>query len=234
MDLGIFSLSLAVSDISVSRTFYEKLGFVVVGGDEAENWLIMGNGDTKIGLFQGMFDTNVLTFVSTDVRMIQKYLKAQGVNLTSEADESTDGPAHMMLNDPDGNPILFDQHDAEFMAKIVKDRTAGTIGWVDLTVPDAENVRDFYQAVVGWTPEPVSMGDYNDYNMTKDGKPVAGVCHKRGPNKHLPSQWMVYFRVADFEAALSEVTAWGGKIIFSRERYAVIEDPTGAVCALMG
>ena len=122
MELGAFSISLAVKDLEASRTFYEKLGFRVFGGDAAQNWLILKNGDHVIGLFQGMFDKNILTFnpgwdsnarkldTFTDVRELQKQLKAQGVEFMSEADESTTGPASFMVLDPDGNPILVDQH----------------------------------------------------------------------------------------------------------------------------
>lgn len=122
MELGAFSISLTVKDIEASKAFYEKLGFQAVGGEIAHNWLILKNGDHVIGLFQGMFDKNILTFnpgwnqnaqkldTFTDVRELQRQLKAQGVALLSEADESTTGPASIMLMDPDGNPILIDQH----------------------------------------------------------------------------------------------------------------------------
>ncbi len=122
MNLGSFSVSLAVKDISKSRTFYEKLGFEVAGGVEQDNWLILRNGPHVIGLFQGMFERNILTFnpgwdqdgVETasfdDVRDIQRHLKRQGVALSSEADEDSTGPASLMLTDPDGNQILIDQH----------------------------------------------------------------------------------------------------------------------------
>ncbi|MBD3402365.1 VOC family protein [candidate division GN15 bacterium] len=122
MQLGNFSVSLAVKDLNASRDFYETLGFSVFGGDPAQNWLIMKNGDCTIGLFQGMFDKNILTFNPgwdtdtnkldnfTDVRELQRQLKAKGVTLTTEADESTTGPASFVLVDPDGNPILVDQH----------------------------------------------------------------------------------------------------------------------------
>ena len=122
MELGAFSVSLNVKDIQASKSFYEKLGFEVFGGDEAQHWLIMKNGDHVIGLFQGMFERNILTFnpgwdqdaqeldTFTDVRDIQRALKAQGVPLESEADEGTEGPASFIVVDPDGNPILFDQH----------------------------------------------------------------------------------------------------------------------------
>jgi catechol 2,3-dioxygenase-like lactoylglutathione lyase family enzyme len=122
MDLGAFSLSLAVKDIAVSKAFYEKLGFVQRGGDVARNWAVMKSGDTVIGLFQGMFDKNIITFSPgwdhdarevadyEDVREIQKALKAKGVALLTEADEGTKGPAHFTLQDPDGNQILFDQY----------------------------------------------------------------------------------------------------------------------------
>jgi hypothetical protein len=122
MDLGAFSISLNVKDIQISKEFYEKLGFKVFAGDMAQNWLIMKNGDHTIGLFQGMFEKNILTFNPgwdknaqpldefTDVRVLQKELKARDIKIESEADESTTGPASFMITDPDGNPILFDQH----------------------------------------------------------------------------------------------------------------------------
>ena len=122
MELGAFSISLAVKDIHASKAFYEKLGFKVFGGDISQNWVILKNGEHVVGLFQGMFEKNMLTFnpgwnqdaqnldTFTDVRELQRELKAQGVELINEADESTTGPAHMMLMDPDGNPILLDQH----------------------------------------------------------------------------------------------------------------------------
>ena len=122
MELGAFSISLAVKDILASKAFYEKLGFREFHGDISQNWLIMKNGDTVLGLFQGMFEKNILTFnpgwdsnaqkleTFTDVRELQRQLKAQGVEFVSEADESTTGPASFIAVDPDGNPILVDQH----------------------------------------------------------------------------------------------------------------------------
>ena len=122
MELGAFSISLAVKNIEASKLFYAKLGFTVMGGNQAQNWLILKNGDHVIGLFQGMFDKNILTFnpgwdqlaqpraTFTDVRELQRTLKASGVALMSEADESTAGPASFMMADPDGNTILVDQH----------------------------------------------------------------------------------------------------------------------------
>ena len=122
MELGAFSISLAVKDIEASKVFYEKLGFSVFGGDQSQNWLIMKNAENTIGLFQGMFESNIMTFnpgwnsdtstkdAFTDVREIQKKLKDEGVTLISEADEDASGPGSMMLADPDGNTILIDQH----------------------------------------------------------------------------------------------------------------------------
>ena len=122
MELGAFSISLAVEDIEASRVFYEKLGFEVVGGDASQNWQILRNGDHTIGLFQGMFERNILTFnpgwdrkgetldAFTDVRDLQGRLKAKGVQLVSEADENGKGAASFVALDPDGNPILVDQH----------------------------------------------------------------------------------------------------------------------------
>jgi len=122
MQLGAFSISLAVKDLDASRAFYEKFGFTVFAGDASMNFLILKNGDHVIGLFQGMFEKNTLTFnpgwdsnaqklsAFTDVRELQRQLKAQGVALLTEADESTTGPASFFTVDPDGNPILVDQH----------------------------------------------------------------------------------------------------------------------------
>jgi catechol 2,3-dioxygenase-like lactoylglutathione lyase family enzyme len=122
MELGAFSISLAVKDLEASRSFYAKFGFSVFGGDATQNWLILKNGDCIIGLFQGMFEKNILTFNPgwdsnaqpsasfTDVRELQRRLKAEGVQLQHEADESTTGPASFIAVDPDGNPILVDQH----------------------------------------------------------------------------------------------------------------------------
>ena len=122
MELGAFSVSLAVKDLEASRDFYEKFGFEVVGGDPSQNWQILRNGDHTIGLFQGMFEQNILTFNPgwdgeaqpldsfTDIRELQRQLKASGVVLQSEADKSSTGPASFVALDPDGNPILVDQH----------------------------------------------------------------------------------------------------------------------------
>lgn len=122
MKLGVFSLSLNVKDINASKDFYEKLGFQTLGGEINQNWLIMKNEDTIIGLFQGMFEKNILTFNPgwnsnaenlesfTDVRELQNQLKQKGIKFQTEADETTVGPAHFTIEDPDGNQILLDQH----------------------------------------------------------------------------------------------------------------------------
>ena len=122
MELGAFSISLAVKDLQASKSFYEKFGFAVFAGDASQNWLIMKNGAHAIGLFQGMFDKNIITFnpgwnsnageldTFTDVRDLQRQLKAAGVQLVTEADEATTGPASFTAVDPDGNTILVDQH----------------------------------------------------------------------------------------------------------------------------
>ena len=122
MKLGAFSVSLTVKDIKLSKLFYEQLGFTEFGGDIEQNWMIMKNGSTTIGLFQGMFDQNILTFNPgwdgnanklksfTDVRDIQQALKTKGFTMITEADETTSGPASFVIVDPDGNPILVDQH----------------------------------------------------------------------------------------------------------------------------
>ncbi len=122
MKLGVFSMSLSVKDIKASKAFYEKLGFTEFSGNIEQNWLILKNETTVIGLFQGMFEQNILTFNPgwdqnaqalesfTDVRALQKNLKNKGVTFTSEADETNSGPASFVITDPDGNAILVDQH----------------------------------------------------------------------------------------------------------------------------
>jgi catechol 2,3-dioxygenase-like lactoylglutathione lyase family enzyme len=122
VELGAFSISLAVKDIAASRAFYEQLGFSVMAGKQEENWLILSSGQSVIGLFQGMFERNILTFNPgwnqqaealeqfTDVRELQAALKAKGLSFVEEADETSTGPASFVLIDPDGNPILVDQH----------------------------------------------------------------------------------------------------------------------------
>lgn len=122
MDLGTFSISLTVKDLAASKAFYEKFGFTAFAGDASQGWLILKNGTHVIGLFQGMFEKNILTFnpgwdsnaqklaTFTDVRELQRQLRAQGVQFQQQADETTTGPASFVVVDPDGNPILFDQH----------------------------------------------------------------------------------------------------------------------------
>jgi uncharacterized protein len=114
----------------------------------------------------------------------------------------------------------------------------GTIGWIDLTVPNADELKDFYASVTGWKPEPVSMGDYNDYNMVAEGEPRAGVCHKKGENANIPSHWMIYINVADLDKSRTECESRGGKLLTDIRsaggmgRFCIIEDPAGAVCSL--
>jgi predicted enzyme related to lactoylglutathione lyase len=115
----------------------------------------------------------------------------------------------------------------------------GGIGWIDITVDDAESLRDFYAEVAGWRPENVSMGEYDDFNMTLpgSGKPAAGICHARGGNAELPAQWLIYITVADVDASAENCHALGGRVLVGPRamgggRFAVIEDPAGAVAAL--
>ena len=122
MQLGAFSISLAVKDIAASRAFDEKLGFEVFAGHQEQNWLILKHGEHLVGLFQGMFERNMLTFNPgwdqsaqplesfSDVRELQRTLKSRGLVFEAEADETSQGPAHFVLTDPDGNPVLVDQH----------------------------------------------------------------------------------------------------------------------------
>ena len=119
-------------------------------------------------------------------------------------------------------------------------KPTGSISWVDLTITDAEKIRDFYEEVVGWKHDDVSMGDYADYCMIpSEGEgPVAGICHARGTNIDLPAQWLIYITVPDADAAASKCTAMGGRVIVGPKqmgpagRYCVIQDPSGAVAAL--
>ncbi len=113
-DLGQFSISLSVADIHASSAFYQKLGFEIYDDHASDNWMILRHGSTVIGLFQGMFEKNTLTFNPSDARAIQRELKARGLTMEQEADESTTGPTYLFLVDPDGNPILIDQHDPAY------------------------------------------------------------------------------------------------------------------------
>lgn len=235
MNLGQFSISLAVKDLAASRAFYEKLGFKKYDGNEEQNWLILKAGSTVIGLFQGLFPDNIMTFNPEDGRSILKAAQSAGLSADGITNQEGEGPMNFMLTDPDGNVLLFDQHDAAYMQKL---RPKGRVVWTDLTVPDAENVRDFYKAVVGWESEDVPVADHTDYNMQSDGDTVAGICHKEGINAALPSQWLNYIRVADLDASLEAVKTHGGEVLVdprgeAGSRFAVIEDPAGAVCALM-
>jgi predicted enzyme related to lactoylglutathione lyase len=114
----------------------------------------------------------------------------------------------------------------------------GTIGWCDLTVAGAEQVRDFYANVIGWTPQECEMGGYSDYNMCSDGEPVAGVCHSRGANTGIPPVWMIYFTVANLDQSIAACEGGGGKVIFGPKemgpgaRFCIIEDPAGAAAGL--
>lgn len=113
----------------------------------------------------------------------------------------------------------------------------GTISWQDLTVADAEGVRDFYQAVVGWKPEPLSMGASSDFVMSANGTPIAGICNARGGNADLPAQWLIYITVDDLDHSIDECQRLGGSLVaaprsYGGGRYCVIKDPAGAVCAL--
>ena len=113
----------------------------------------------------------------------------------------------------------------------------GTVTWQDLTVEDAEKIRDFYQSVVGWRPEPVNVGGYSDFVMTSEGSEVAGVCHARGANAALPPVWLIYITVDDLDHSIAECERLGGSVLtaprsYGGGRYCVIKDPAGAVCAL--
>ncbi|MFQ6006202.1 MAG: VOC family protein [Woeseia sp.] len=122
---------------------------------------------------------------------------------------------------------------------MANDKNLGKIGWIDLTVADAPGIRDFYSKVTGWKPAEVSMGDYNDFNMTmpESGEPAAGICHARGGNTGLSSQWLIYITVADVESSAGSCREMGGKVIVGPKsmgggQFCVIEDPNGSVAAL--
>lgn len=118
------------------------------------------------------------------------------------------------------------------------DKSIGSIGWIDLTVTNASEVKDFYAEVIGWKPEGLSMGHYEDFNMTMNGEPKTGICHKKGPNANIPSQWMIYINVADMAASTQTVQKLGGKLLSEIKsmggygKFCIIEDPAGAVCTL--
>ena len=118
------------------------------------------------------------------------------------------------------------------------DKSIGSVGWIDLTVTNAEEVKGFYAEVIGWKPEGLSMGDYEDFNMTVEGEPKAGICHKKGPNAHIPSQWMIYINIADMTKSTQAVQKLGGKLLSEIKnipgygKFCIIEDPAGAVCTL--
>jgi predicted enzyme related to lactoylglutathione lyase len=234
MNLGNFSVSLAVKDIDASLAFYQKLGFEILDGIKEQNWLILGNGEARIGLFQGVFEENILTFNPSDVRGIQKQLLESGVELAERAEDG-EGPAYLTAQDPDGNAILVDQHDPKYMARF----KTGKTGWVDIADEQAPRLREFYSRVVGWTSEGVKVEDHEDHLMRDaTGEAAAGICRREGPNADLPAGWLVYFRVADLQAALEACRANGGAVLSESRgagdaRFAVIRDPAGNTCALM-
>ena len=233
MDLGHFSISLAVKDLAASRKFYETIGFARIDGDD-ERWLMMASGKARIGLFQQMFEQNLITFNPSDARSIENALKDAGYAIERPS-EGTEGPTHFAVRDPDGNSILVDQTDGELETTPI-----GKAGWIDLTVPDAGSLKDFYADVLGVDTSAVDMGGYNDFCVLDgNGVPAAGVCHARGKNVGLPPVWLVYFVVSDIEASIARVEANGGEVVrrppskgSGGHRYCVIRDPAGAQCAL--
>ena len=129
---------------------------------------------------------------------------------------------------------------SEESSALVPDQRHGRIDWQDLTVDNAEQVRDFYSKVAGWVSQPLSMGDYDDYVMlTPDGgSGIAGVCHRRGPNVNIPPQWLIYINVEDLDASIESAQKLGGEIVdgprqLGEGRFVVIRDPAGAVCGLI-
>ncbi len=232
MDLGPFSISLAVKDLAASRSFYETLGFSRLDGD-GERWLMMSNGKARIGLFQQMFEQNLLTFNPNDARSIETTLKEAGYTIDKPS-EGTEGPAHFSLRDPDGNMVLIDQHVAK-----PEPTPVGKVGWVDLTVDDAGALKDFYADVLRVETSEVDMGGYADFCLLDStGAPSSGICYARGKNAGLPPVWLVYFVVRDLDACMVQVEANGGKVLrrpespSSGQRFCVIQDPQGAHCAL--
>ena len=232
MDLGHFSISLAVKDLAASRRFYETFGLQVIDGD-GERWLMMASGKARVGLFQQMFEQNLITFNPADARSIEKAFNNAGYAIDKPT-EGSEGPTHFALRDPDGNSILVDQYEVKAEAPPI-----GKAGWIDLTVPDADALKAFYCDVLGVKASAVDMGGYSDYCLLDaSGAPGAGVCHARGPNTGLPPIWMVYFVVDDIEASMDRVIANGGQVlrppksVAGSSRYCVIQDPQGTTCAL--
>ena len=231
MQLGQFSISLAVKDLAASRKFYETVGFKKIDGDD-QRWLVLENGEAKIGLFEKTFEGHRLTFHPPDARALETAFREAGYPIEKPT-EGTEGPAHFTLRDPDGNTLLVDQPETPPAMPV------GKVGWVDLTVGGAEALKGFYSTVLGVSATAVDMGGYSDFALVDaKGAGAAGVCHARGPNEGLPPVWLVYFVVENLEASLARVEAQGGTVVrrppaeSGGHRYAVIRDPQGTFCAL--
>jgi predicted enzyme related to lactoylglutathione lyase len=254
----ITSVDLTVSKADEVRDFYERvIGWThsdVEMGDYSDYMMIAPDGQPtggicfKQGVNAALPSVWMVYFLVDDVNASMQTVERLGGKVLVRP-EPTASYLYAVIQDPAGATCaLFQMDEAtkEYMAphleKAAETATQpGKRAWVDLTVEDAEGVRDFYQQVLGWTPQEVPMegkgGNYNDYNMCDtDGNPVVGICHKQGGNQDIPSQWMAYFVVPDVDASVKAVEAGGGKVLTSHNmgssRMAIIQDPAGAVCSL--
>jgi uncharacterized protein len=254
----ITSVDLTVPNADEIRDFYERvIGWThsrVEMGDYADYMMIAPDGQPaggvchKQGVNAALPSVWMVYFIVDDLNTATQTVERLGGKVLVRPEPSA-SYLYAVIQDPAGAICALYEMDeatqaymAPHLEKAAETATQpGKRAWVDLTVEDAEGVRDFYQQVVGWTPQPVPMegkgGNYNDYNMASaDGTVWVGICHKQGANEVLPSQWLAYFVVPDVDASLRAVEDEGGKVITSHSmggsRMAVIQDPAGAVCSL--
>lgn len=214
---------LGSQDLDRSRALWcDVLGFEVAV--ERHGFILLRSGDAEIALRPE--DDPAPMRVTLEVREVERAHErcvAAGVDIAVPLHTHESMRRDFVLRDPDGHLLEVAEPPHQ----------SGRLAWIDLTVEDATTARDFWAHVGGFDGvEAVSMGTYNDFTLTTDGKAIAGVCHSRGPNANLPPQWMVYFAVADLGAALDEVDARGGRVLERRAHMAVLQGPAGAVAAL--
>jgi predicted enzyme related to lactoylglutathione lyase len=209
-------------DLARSRVFWcDRLGFAVAV--ERPGFLVLRAGDAEIALKSDPDPSPARVFLHVrGVEAVHDLLVAAGTQ-PGELHTHESARRTFDVRDPDGHLVVLCE----------PPRNGGRVGWIDLTVPDAAPTRDFWRSVGGFDGfEAVDMGEYQDFSLLTDGRPIAGVCHARGPNAELPPVWLVYFTVDDLHAALAEVEQRGGRIVEKRTRMAVVQDPAGAIAAL--
>lgn len=214
---------LGAADLGRAQWFWcEVMGFQLAV--ERPGFVLFRAGDAEVAVEQRAPVSPGSVFLHVrGVEALHERCREAGLAIVQELHLHDSGRRDFAVADPDGNRVGVGE----------KPRLGGRIGWVDLTVPEAEPVRDFWKAVVGFDGlEPCEMGGYEDWSLTSDGRPVAGVCHARGANAGLPPVWMVYFTVDHLEEALAEVEAREGTVVKRQERMAVVRDPGGTVAAL--